>query len=261
VWYEFWKLFFSLWFRFLFHLRVEGREHEPAAGPFLVPAIDAWRTGARLRPSLALGHPGFKEWIKLSLPLMIGVSLVTADDWILRYFAGGGVGDITRLNYAKRLVAVPIAIAGQAIGLASMPFFARLFAEGKREELADTFLRTARGAAVVALLVAAWMIGLAEPLVVLLFARGRFGGADVGPTAVYLAIFAAAVPLWSLQGLASRVFYAARNTLTPMIAGRLTSIRYTPVVHERDWDPSGTYYVDGGTSSGQTPPSYYSPQA
>ena len=49
--------------------------------------------------------------------------------------------------------------------------------------------------------------------------------------------------------------------LTPMIAGRLTSIRYTPVVHERDWDPSGTYYVDGGTSSGQTPPSYYSPQA
>lgn len=49
--------------------------------------------------------------------------------------------------------------------------------------------------------------------------------------------------------------------LTPYIAGRLTNIRYTPVVHERDWDPDGTYYVNGGGYSGQTPPSYYSPQA
>jgi len=54
VWYEFWKLFFSLWFRFLFHLRVEGREHEPAAGPFLavcnhVSAADPPIAGVSLR--------------------------------------------------------------------------------------------------------------------------------------------------------------------------------------------------------------------
>ena len=66
---------------------------------------------------------------------MLGVSLVSADDWILRYFASGGTGDITRLNYAKRLFAVPISILGQAAGQASMPFFARLFGEGKRRSL------------------------------------------------------------------------------------------------------------------------------
>jgi len=54
VWYEFWKLFFSLWFRFLFHLRVEGREHEPAVGPFLaicnhVSAADPPIAGVSLR--------------------------------------------------------------------------------------------------------------------------------------------------------------------------------------------------------------------
>jgi hypothetical protein len=49
--------------------------------------------------------------------------------------------------------------------------------------------------------------------------------------------------------------------LTPYIAGRITNIRYTPRVHERDWDPDGTYYVNGGTSAARTPPSYYSPQA
>ena len=47
---------------------------------------------------------------------MLGVSLVTADDWILRHYASSGVGDIARLNYAKRLFAVPIAVLGQATG-------------------------------------------------------------------------------------------------------------------------------------------------
>lgn len=200
-----------------------------AVGPFLVPAVDAWRRGAHVTPSLALGHPGFVEWVKLTLPLMIGVSLVTADDWILRYFAGGDEGAITRLNYAKRLVGVPIAVAGQAVGQASMPFFARLYAEGKRVELVDTFLRTLRGAGVVAMLIAAWMVGLATPLTDLLFRRGMFTGADVPPTALYLAIFSAAVPLWAMQGLAARAFYAARSTLTPMIAGTAVTILTLPV--------------------------------
>jgi putative peptidoglycan lipid II flippase len=198
-------------------------------GPFLVPAVAAVAAGARFRPAAALRHPGFTDWIKLTLPLMIGVSLVSFDDWILRYFAGEDVGAISHLNYAKRLVAVPIAVAGQAIGQASMPFFARLFAEGKRAELADTIQRTLRGAGVVALLAGAWMIALAEPLCDLLFRRGAFTDADLGPTATYLAIFAAAVPLWSLQGLWARAFYAARNTLTPMVAGTVVTLLSLPV--------------------------------
>ena len=50
----------------------------------------------------------------------------------------GGVGDIARLNYAKRLFAVPIAVLGQATGQASLPFFARLFNEKKLKEFAET---------------------------------------------------------------------------------------------------------------------------
>src|SRR5882757_10252470 len=96
-------------------------------GPFLINAIGAAKIGTGYRPSFDIGNPAFREWVRLSIPLMLGVSLVTADDWILRYFASSGVGDIARLNYAKRLFAVPIAILGQAVGQASLPFFSRLF--------------------------------------------------------------------------------------------------------------------------------------
>src|SRR5216684_8380989 len=95
------------------------------AGPFLINAIGAAKIGTGYRPSFQIGNPAFREWVRLSIPLMLGVSLVTADDWILRYFASSGIGDIARLNYAKRLFAVPIAILGQATGQASLPFFSR----------------------------------------------------------------------------------------------------------------------------------------
>ena len=48
--------------------------------------------------------------------------------------------------------------------------------------------------------------------------------------------------------------------LTPHIAARLTNCKYTPVAHERDWDPDGSFYVDGGrTTRDIYGPSFYSP--
>ncbi|PYX59935.1 MAG: hypothetical protein DMG73_07495 [Acidobacteria bacterium] len=60
-------------------------------GPFLVNAIGAARVGIGYRPSFDVRNPSFREWVRLSIPLMVGVSLITADDWILRYFASNGV--------------------------------------------------------------------------------------------------------------------------------------------------------------------------
>ena len=91
-------------------------------GPFLASVIGAVRIGTGYQPSFDVMNPAFREWVRLSVPLMLGVSLVTADDWILRHYAARGIGDIARLNYAKRLFAVPIAVLGQATGQASRHF-------------------------------------------------------------------------------------------------------------------------------------------
>ena len=72
----------------------------------------ALRIGLRLRFSLDWSHPGLRDWVRMSIPLMIGVSLVSADTWILNYFASGGHGDIAKLNYAKTLFQTPMAILG-----------------------------------------------------------------------------------------------------------------------------------------------------
>ena len=177
-------------------------------GPFGIIILAAYRAGVRFHFEFNVRHPSFRAWLWQTLPLMIGVSLVTADDWILRYFGSDLAGQVTHLNYAKRLVAVPIAVVGQAVGQAAMPFLARLFAEGDLKKFADTLSRTLRSTGVIAVVLSAMMMTAAEPLVVVLFQRHKFTHDDSVATAQFLAIFAAAIPLWAWQGLVSRAFYS-----------------------------------------------------
>jgi putative peptidoglycan lipid II flippase len=198
-------------------------------GPFLINAIGAARDGLTYRVNFDWYNPEFREWVKLSIPLMLGVSLVSADDWILRYFASGGAGDITRLNYAKRLFAVPISILGQATGQASMPFFARLFGEGRRKDFADTVNGSVYRISAASFLSSAWMMPAALPLIDLVYRRGRFSFQDSQETAVYFFWFALSLALWSAQALYARAFYAAGDTLTPMIASTIIVAASLPV--------------------------------
>ena len=47
---------------------------------------------------------------------------------------------------------------------------------------------------------------------------------------------------------------------TPYLAARLTNVRYTPIAHERDFNTSASYYVDGGGYTRDVyGPSYYEP--
>src|SRR5205809_2440848 len=198
-------------------------------GPFLINALGAARVGTGYKISFDVRDPAFREWVQLSIPLMLGVSLVTADDWILRYFASGGVGDITRLNYAKRLFAVPIAVLGQATSQASLPFFARLFGEKRMHEFADTVNGSIYRIVATSLLFTSFMMAAALPLIDLVYRRGHFLFSDSQQTAVYFFWFSLSLAFWSAQGLYSRAFYAAGNTLTPMIASSVITLVSLPL--------------------------------
>lgn len=198
-------------------------------GPFLINGIGAAKTGLKYRWSFDFRNPEFREWVKLSIPLMLGVSLVSADDWILRYFASGGEGEITRLNYAKRLFALPISVLGQAAGQASMPFFARLSGEGKRTAFAEAVNRSVYRVGSTAVLATALMIPAALPLVDLAFHRGRFNFQDALSTAAYFGWFSLSLALWSAQALYARAFYASGDTMTPMAASTLIVIGSLPI--------------------------------
>jgi putative peptidoglycan lipid II flippase len=200
-------------------------------GPFLINAIGAARVGTGYSISFDVRNSAFREWVRMSIPLMIGVSLVSADDWILRYFASDSAGAISHINYAKRLLAVPIAILGQAVGQASLPFFARLFGEKRMQEFADSVNGSVYRTAAAALLASSLMMAAALPLIDLVYRlpHGRFAFSDSEATATYFFWFSLSLVFWSAQGLYARAFYAAGNTLTPMVASSLITIASLPM--------------------------------
>jgi putative peptidoglycan lipid II flippase len=198
-------------------------------GPFLINVIAAARVGTGYSISFDTRNPAFREWVRMSIPLMLGVSLVSADDWILRHFASSGVGEITRLNYAKRLMAVPIAVLGQATSQASLPFFAHLYGEKRMQEFAETVNASIYKIVAVALLATGFMMAAALPLIDLVYRRGQLHFRDSQEIAVYFFWFSVSLIFWSAQGLYARAFYAAGNTLTPMVASTVVTLASIPM--------------------------------
>lgn len=198
-------------------------------GPFLMNAIGAARQGLRYSPSFNVKNAGFREWLWMTIPLMLGVSLVTADDWLIRHFASGVHGDISRLNYAKRLLQVPVAVMAQAAGQAALPFFAKLFSEKRLREFAETVNGSVYRVVAASFLITALMMATTLPATDLAMRRGAFTFSDSQETAEFLFWFALSLAFWSAQAIYARGFYGAGDTWTPMIAGTAITVVIIPL--------------------------------
>jgi putative peptidoglycan lipid II flippase len=167
--------------------------------------------------------------VRLSLPLVAGASLVSADPWIISYFASSSDGAITLMNVAKQLFAAPVAILAGAAGAASMPFFASLWAKERHYEFAVGVADSVARVAALGMLAASAMAALAPPLVELIYLGGRFSRADCRECAAYFVVFSISLFLWSAQAIYSRAFYAGGNTFIPMVAATAVTVVSIPI--------------------------------
>src|ERR1019366_10110683 len=150
-------------------------------GSALLNSLGAFRTGLRYQPIVSFRDPAFREWLKLSLPLMLGVSLVMFDNYFLSFFGSIQVGGITLISNAKDLFNAPFNVIGPAAGAASLPFFASLFQRKLSYDFSASVGRSVSRLFAVGMIVSAWMIALA-PWLMDLFRGGKFKHADAAAT-------------------------------------------------------------------------------
>ena len=198
-------------------------------GSALLNSLGAFRTGLHYHPVVNFRSPAFREWFRLSLPLMIGVSLVMFDNYFLSYFASTREGGITLIGNAKDLFNAPFNVIGPAAGAASLPFFASLFQQGRAQDFSASVGRSVSRLAAVGLIVSAWMIALAPWLMDLLARGGKFSRADATAITQLFSVLAITLALWAVQGIYARAFYAASDTKTPMITGTLITVLSIPM--------------------------------
>lgn len=198
------------------------------AGHGLLQAWGAGRAGLRwAAPDLR--HPALRTYLLLTLPFMIGQSILMTDDWLVRYFGSGFTKSISWLNYAKRLALVLPAIVGQASAVASFPLLSRRFEAGEHREMALTLRQSLARTLLAALLGTALLLVLSRDVVFLAYGSGRFTGTDASTTARALAVLALAVPALVAQAGLARGFYAMRDTWRPTVIGTVITLLGIPL--------------------------------
>lgn len=198
-------------------------------GFFLINLLGARRIGMRWTPSFDMRHPALREWLRLSLPLILGQSIVTLDPIIRSYFAASVHGGISLMKYSRDLFAAPMGIVGPAAGLASLPFFASLWAEHDIARFSNAVNRSVSRLLSVSLLLTSWMVAFAGPAVNLALSGGRFRGHDATAAVQLFVLFSLSLVFWTSQNLYARAFYAAGDTLTPMLSGTAVTVLSLPL--------------------------------
>lgn len=206
-------------------------------GAFFLPLFAVRNSGkmaddvpSGLHLSLVLRHPLLKRVLCLALPLMVGVSVVVLDEQFVRVFGSlAGDGAVSLLNYARRIMQVPVGVVAQAAGVASYPFLAALVAKGDKQGFENTLNSALRGSLIIVLPLTAWMICVALPTLGLIFEGGRFSSQDTLDATPLLQIMLLSVPFWVIQQIIGRAFYARQDTLTPAVVGTLATFAVLPL--------------------------------
>jgi putative peptidoglycan lipid II flippase len=138
-----------------------------------------------------------------------------------RFLSELGVGAQSYFGWAMRLCDFPQGIFVMALSAAALPSLSRLAARGDHAELGRTFAFGMRLALFVAIPATALFVGLAEPLVVLLFQRGAFGAESARETASALVAQGLGVFLVAAVRQLLSVYYALGDTRTPVLVAAL----------------------------------------
>ncbi len=200
-----------------------------ATGNFALQWWGARRAGMHLLGGVPVRHPAIGEYAALAVPLMVGQTVVALDEQWPRVFGQFvSEGATAGLAYARRLNMLPVGVIAQAAGVAAYPFLAKLFAEGKEEELRNTVKRAVKTGLLVAMPIAAIVVALAYPAVRAAFQYGEFTSADTAYVAPLLAVYGLSIPFWVAHQVYTRGFYARRRMWLPVVVGTIVTAATVP---------------------------------
>lgn len=193
---------------------------------FQIPSF--FRDEYSLKPAFDFRHPGLKKMSVLILPATMGMAVAQINIFISTILASYlPEGSITYLYYSMRLIQFPVGIFGVAMGMALLPTLSAHAAKGEIDKLRSDFSFALRMLFFMTIPAMAGLIALKEPIVNLLFQRGKFEYTATVGTAQ--ALFFYSLGIWAIVGsrIVTAGFYSMQDTKTPVkvaVVAMLTNI-------------------------------------
>jgi putative peptidoglycan lipid II flippase len=181
------------------------------------------REGFRLTPIIDFRDPGLREVLVLMGPGVLGLAAVQINVLVNTSLATrAGDGPASWLNYAFRLMYLPIGLFGVSIATAALPSISRHAARNDLGEMRRTISHGLRLMLMLNVPATVGLVALASPIVAMIFERGRFAPADTAATAAALAFYAPGLIGYSAVKIAVPSFYALRDSRTPVMVSMAT---------------------------------------
>jgi putative peptidoglycan lipid II flippase len=183
---------------------------------FQIPSLK--KTGLLVKPSLQLKHKGLRQVLRLTGPMIFGAAAYQLQIIISFNFASNlGHGAVTYIQFANRLLELPLAVLVMAISTAALPSLSMLKGQNRTEEMKRTYNHALRLALFVATPAMVGLIVLSEPVIAVLYQRGLFSHQDALQTASGLRWLAAGACSIALVRQTVPVFYAMEQTVVPVV--------------------------------------------
>ncbi|MDA0902584.1 MAG: murein biosynthesis integral membrane protein MurJ, partial [Proteobacteria bacterium] len=157
-----------------------------------------------------------KQFFKKLLPGVIGANVLQINLLINTMIASLISGAVSYLYYADRIMQLPLAMIGIAIGVVLLPALSREIKKGE-EKRAIKMQNTALEASLILAMPAAFALSaLAHFIIMVLFERGAFGAVETIFVAKALRLYAFGLPAYVGVKVLEPAFFARGDTKTPM---------------------------------------------
>ncbi|MDD3364074.1 MAG: murein biosynthesis integral membrane protein MurJ [Syntrophomonas sp.] len=190
---------------------------------FLVQLPALLNVGLKYYPSLDYHNEGFRQVAILTIPVLIGLSVTQFNLFVSQYLASGlAQGSITALSLAQRIMQLPLGIFAMSIAMAVFPTLTAQAARGEHEDFKRTLSLGLRGIFFVTLPSTAGLLAIGEPTIRMMFEWKSFTPAHTLATAHALTYYSLGLFAYSSLLVLNRVYYALKDTITPVIVGITT---------------------------------------
>ena len=210
-------------------------------GNFIIQGIGALRVGMRYRFNLDFRHPDLRRYTALTLPLILGLTMVFSTEVFSKFFGSYlPPGGISWIDYAMRVLMMLVAFFGTALGVASFPFLSKMAAENRLDEM-NQVLATALRYLALMMPVSAFLWVVRLEIVRVLFQRSHFTADATQMTSLALSGMLVGATAFAAQTVVNRGFYAVQNTLLPAIFSTLTTVLSIPLywIGLKTWGVAG----------------------
>ena len=193
------------------------------AGQILLQWPALRKEGFRYQPIVNFSDPAVREILRLMGPATIGLAAVQINVFVNTHLATGQEqGAVSWLQYAFRLMYLPIGLFGVSIATAALPDISRHAVAEDLKAIRETVSRGLRMMLMLNVPATVGLMVLANPIVAMIYERGMFHAGDTAATAAALLFYAPGLLGYSAVKIASPTFYSLRDSRTPVIVSVLS---------------------------------------